>query len=318
MNKKYFSLFLTAVLGGLVSLSAQSSVTVYGIRGPSGIGMVRLFEQPPRIPGVEVKLEALAQADLVAARIISGEAKIGILPPNVAAKIASSGRDIQVAAVLGRGMLSLFSADPSIGSFADLRGKTVAVAGGGATPDYVLRRILLSYGIDPASDLQLDYSLAPPEIAQSLIAGRISTGIIPEPFATLVRAGRPSLRQIGDVQEEWMRAVGGENYPMTVIVVDAAWAREQPGVFRAILNACRSSIEWTVAHPAEAGALTERLDWGLRAPVASMAIPLSSYVFIPAREARASLEALYKVFLEFSPESIGGRLPEDNFYYYLP
>jgi NitT/TauT family transport system substrate-binding protein len=101
-------------------------------------------------------------------------------------------------------------------------------------------------------------------------------------------------------------------------VVDAAFAREQPGVFRAILNACRSSIEWTVAHPAEAGALTEKLEWGLRAPVASMAIPRSGYVFIPAREARASLEALYKAFLEFSPESIGGKLPEDTFYYYLP
>jgi NitT/TauT family transport system substrate-binding protein len=212
-------------------------------------------------------------------------------------------------------MLSLFSADASIQSFADLKGKTVAVAGGGATPDYVLRRILLSYGIDPDTDLHLDYSLAPPEIAQSLVAGRIATGIIPEPFATLVRAGRPNIRQIGDVQEEWIRITGGENYPMTVIVVDAAFAREQPGVLRAILNACRASIEWVVAHPAEAGALTEKLEWGLRAPVAAMAIPRSSYMFVPAREARASLEALYRVFLEFAPQSIGGALPGDSLYF---
>ncbi|MDR0389197.1 MAG: ABC transporter substrate-binding protein [Spirochaetaceae bacterium] len=322
MKKKHFLLLLLVVLGGLTFLSAQESVTLYGIRGPSGIGLVRLFDQPPRVPGMEIKVEALAQADLVAARIISGEAKIGILPPNVAAKIAASGRDIQVAAVIGRGMLSLFSADASVQSFADLKGKTVAVAGGGATPEYVLRRILLSYGIDPGADIQLDYSLAPPEIAQSLIAGRITTGIIPEPFATLVRAGRPNIRQIGDVQEEWIRAVGGavggENYPMTVIVVDAAFAREQPGVFRAVLNACRSSIEWVLAHPAEAGALTEKLDWGLRAPVAAMAIPRSNYAYIQAASARASLEALYRTFLEFSPESIGGRLPEDKFYYHLP
>jgi NitT/TauT family transport system substrate-binding protein len=303
---------------GLCPAEAQSTVTIYGIRGPSGIGLARLFEQPPRIPGFEVKVEALAQADLVAARIISGEAKIGILPPNVAAKIASSGREIQVAAVIGRGMLSLFTGDPSVQSFADLKDKTISVAGGGATPDYVLRRILLSYGIDPDADLELDYSLAPAEIAQSLIAGRITTGIIPEPFATLVRTGRPNLRQIGDVQEEWIRAVGGENYPMTVIVVDAAFAREQPGVFRAVLNACRSSIEWVLAHPDEAGALTERLDLGLRAPVAAMAIPRSSYAFVPAREARPSLETLYRLFLEFAPQSIGGVLPGDSFYYNLP
>jgi NitT/TauT family transport system substrate-binding protein len=292
-----------------------NTLTIYSIKGPSGVSMIRMFEDPPQIRGYEVKLEALAQADLMAARFISGDAKVGILPANVAAKIASSGKNIQIAAVTGTGMLSLLSSDPGVQSLADLRGKTVEVAGQGATPDYVFRRLLLSKGLNPEKDVTLSYSLAYPEIAQSLIAGRVSTALLPEPFATQARTGKSDLRQLGDIQDEWTKAGGQGNYPMTVLAIDGDFSAYNPGAITAILESLKASVEWTVANPAEAGALVEKHDLGLRAPVITAAIPRSNYVFIPAVQARPQIEALFKVFLEFSPVSIGGSLPGDNFYY---
>jgi NitT/TauT family transport system substrate-binding protein len=117
-----------------------------------------------------------------------------------------------------------------------------------------------------------------------------------------------------DVQAEWINAGGKGNYPMTVLVVDADYAKAESANIRVILNALKASIEWVVANPAEAGALVEKHDLGLRAPVVTAAIPRSNYVFIPAREARPALEALYGTFLQFSPASIGGGLPTDSFY----
>jgi NitT/TauT family transport system substrate-binding protein len=276
--------------------------------------MIRLFESPPVVGGVPVRMEALAQADLMAAKFISGEAKVGILPANAAAKLASAGKRVQVAAVTGTGMLSLLTSDSAVRDIADLRGKSVEVAGQGATPDYVFRRILLSRGLNPGRDLRLGYALAYPEIAQSLIAGRVSTALLPEPFATMARIGNPALRQVGDIQAEWVNAGGGANYPMTVLAVDADYAKAEPANIRVLLDALKGSIEWVVAHPAEAGVLVEKHDLGLKAPVAAAAIPRSNYVFIPAGEARPALEALYKTFLQFSPASIGGGLPADSFY----
>jgi NitT/TauT family transport system substrate-binding protein len=260
-------------------------------------------------------MEALAQADLMAAKFIAGEAKVGILPPNVAAKIASSGKAVQVAAVTGTGMLSLLSSDPAVKRIEDLKGKTVEVAGQGATPDYVFRKILLSKGMNPDRDLKLGYTLAYPEIAQSLIAGRVSLALLPEPFATMARNGKPGLTVVGDIQDEWVKAGGAGNYPMTVLVVDAAFAAAQPGVIRVIQNALKDSVEWVRANPAAAGTLVEKHDLGLRAQVVAAAVPRSNYVFITAQDARPSLEALYKAFLEFSPVSIGGALPNDSFYF---
>jgi NitT/TauT family transport system substrate-binding protein len=277
--------------------------------------MIRLFETPPQIRGMEVSMEALTQADLIAARFMSGEAKIGTLPANVAAKIASGGKQIQIAAVINLGMLNLLTSDDAIRTIEDLRGQRVEVTGQGATPDYVFRRILISHGLNPDRDLQLNYALAYPEIAQSLIAGRVSIALLPEPFASMAKAGNPALRNVADIQAEWSIAGGSGNYPMAVLVVDSEFARTYPDAVRTILGEIRDSIQWVNANPAEAGALVEKHEWGLRAPMISAAVPRSNYVYIPAQEARSSIEALFKVFLEFAPVSIGGVLPPDRFYF---
>ena len=294
--------------------NSLSPLTIYSLKGSPGVGMIRLFEEPPRLRGFDVKLEALAHMELMAARFLSGEAKVGILPPNVAAKIRSSGRDIQAAAVIGTGMLDLLSSDRDLRSLEGLRGKTVEVAGQGATPDYVFRKILAAYGLVPDRDVKLGYSLAHPEIAQSLIAGRVSIALLPEPFATMAGMGKPDLRSVADIQEEWVKAGGSGNYPMTLLVVDGAFATANPGAVNAIITSVKNSIEWVRANPAEAGALVEKHELGLRAPVVAAAIPKSNYVFIPAAEGRQSLEALFRVFLENAPASIGGALPGDRFY----
>ena len=297
------------------SEGGNSKLTIYGLKGPSGVGIIRLFEEPPKIPGFDVKVEALAQANLVAASFISGEAKVGILPPDAAAKIASSGKDIRVAAIIGTGMLSLLSSDPDVRGMKDLRGKTVEAAGQGVTPDYVFQRVLRFHGLTPDIDVTLGYSLAYPEMAQSLIAGRISTALLPEPFATMARLGKPDLRSVADIQEEWVKAGGKGNYPMTTLVVDGAFASSNQAAVKEIISAVEKSIEWVKAHPVEAGALVEKHELGLRAAIVAAAVPKSNYVFIPAAEGRPSLEALYAVFLENSPVSIGGSLPGDKFYW---
>ena len=296
---------------------ARQELTIYTVKGPSAVGMIRLFEEPPQIAGFNVKVEALAQADLMAARFIAGEVMVGIMPPNMAAKIASSGRDIRAAAVIGAGMLSLLSSDPNVRSFEDLRGKTVEVVGQGATPDYVFQTILRAHGLAPNIDVTLGYSLAYPEVAQSLIAGRVSIALLPEPFATMALTGRPDLIHISDIQEEWAKAAhgqGGGNYPMTLLVVDGDFASRNRESLDEILAAVENSIGWVRVHPDEAGVLVEKFELGLKAGIVAAAIPNSNYVFIPVPEARPSLEALYAVFLENDPSSIGGALPGEGFY----
>ena len=320
----WFMKKLVVLIAGLLSLTTLYArgkvdtreivdVTIYGLKGPSGVGMVRLLEDGLTVAGYRVQFELLAQSDLMAGRFIAGDAKIGILPPNIPAKIAASGKNLQVAGITGLGMLSLLTSDPAVTNIESLRGRRVAVAGQGAVPEFVFRKILAAHGLAPDA-LTLDFSLAYPEIAQSLIAGRIQTALLPEPFATMARSGNPALREAAPVQEEWVKAGGPANYPMTALVVDGDWAAGHPRLITALLAAYRYSIEWVTEHPEEAGTLAEKHELGLRAPVVTASIPRSNFVFQSVKEARPSIEALFRAFLEYAPESIGGKLPGDSFY----
>ncbi|GHT48064.1 hypothetical protein FACS1894102_0230 [Spirochaetia bacterium] len=308
---------LLALLLGTMSIFAwaQEKITIYTLRGPSGVGMVQFIDKPPKIDGYTIAVDALADSQLMAARLISGEAKIGMLPPNVAAKIAASGLPLQVLAIMGEGMLSLLSSDPAINTLADLRGQTISVAGQGAVPEYVLRKVLIENKIDPKKDVKLDFALAYPEIAASLIAGRIKTALLPQPFATMAMQGSQNIRKIGDIQESWSKITGAGNYPMTVLVANSNYVFDHRDVIEKISKSIEESIKFVKKNPAKAGALVEKYGLGVKAAVVKASVPVSAYTYIEGIKAKPELVELFKIFLEFDPASIGGSLPKEIFYY---
>jgi NitT/TauT family transport system substrate-binding protein len=309
------AIIAAAALSALAAHAAPKPIVLAALKGPSGIGMVKLFETPPSPDdGSAVMLVAAASADLMTAKLVSGEYDAGTLPLNVAAKLYNAGIALRLAAVVGDGMVAFLSADPAILSLPDLRGKRISVAGQGATPDFLFRRLLEGAGVDPGKDLRLDYSLPYPEVASALAAGEIESAILPEPFATMARIANPALRSPIDLGALWTAQTGQRNYPMTAFMVSSRLASERPRAVKAILAAYSASIAWVLANPVEAGALAERQGLGVRAGVAALAIPRSAYVFTTAVAARPAIEALLGVFLAEAPLSVGGKLPDEGFY----
>ncbi len=92
---------------------------------------------------------------------------------------------------------------------------------------------------------------------------------------------------------------------------------DKPEVVAAFLREYEAAVEWMLANPEEAGALveTELPQLGLKAPLMTASLQNITWKFTPAADARASLEAFYTALSELSPEVIGGKLPDDGFYY---
>jgi len=287
------------------------------IMGSSGIGMAHLMVNPPVIPNTKIIFEKAGSIDVLLPKFVNGDIDIGILPPNVAAKLYSMApKSIAVASIVGNSMLSLVTRDPSIASLRDLNGKTVFVAGQGSTPEYVLRTLLAKSGI-PEGSVRLDFSLPYQEIAAALASGKIAYALIPEPFTTVAIMNAPKsspLRRAFTLRALWDAAGLGADFPMTLCVVKRDYAQKNPDKVTRFLAAYRDSIAWTQAHPDEAGPLVESSGLGLKAAVASQAIPSCSFVWIEANAAKKPIESLLSVFLVYAPESIGGKLPDEGFY----
>lgn len=295
--------------------AVPSAIVVAALKGPTGIGMVRLFEEAPKLPaGTEASFETVASADIMTAKVLAGEVDLAVLPLNMAAKLYAGGSGYRLAAVVGDGMVSVVSNDPAVRTIADLKGREVYVAGQAATPDYVIRLVMKAAGIDPDTGATLLYGMPYPEMAAAVSTGRIQIAVLPEPFATLALAGQSKASVPFDLGELWKAATKGPNYPMSVVVVKEATLKKNAKAVKAILDAYRASIAWVVANPKEAGALAEKHEFGLKAPVAAQAIPRSAYVFESAPKARKRVEAFLAVFLDADPKSVGGKLPDGAFY----
>ena len=312
-----------------VPSAGNRTINVAALNGPSGIPMAYLFENKPQVSGADFQFQVVAGADVLLPKLLKGEIDVGILPPNVAAKVFTKNNGaLVVAAVMGQGMLNLITKDETIVSLADLQGKTVNVAGQGATPEYMFRYLLKSNGITIAEDgaasdansVALDFSVPAAEIAAALLSGKIQCAVVPEPFSTVATTKDASVRRAINLQKEYAalnEAVGKEweNYPMTVLVARKSLAETSPEILRGLLASAKNAVDWTVAHPSEAGTLVQSHTLGLQAPIASKVIPNGAYVFVPATEARPQLEELFSIFLDFAPEAIGGALPSDDFYF---
>ena len=99
------------------------------------------------------------------------------------------------------------------------------------------------------------------------------------------------------------------------MVVRADFAKENPRLVQSLLKEYDKSVSWTIKNPGKAGALVEKHSLGLQAEIVEKAIPVSNYTFIPADTAKNSIEELLQLFLDNEKTSIGGKLPEEEFYY---
>lgn len=296
-------------------------VKAAALNGPSGIGMVYLFEGEQTLNGVPLQTEITATPDVLLPKLLKGEVDIGILPPNAAAKVYTKNNGaIIMGAIVGNGMLQLITEDTSVNAITDLKGKTVYVAAQGSTPDYMIRYLADKAGVEVNTSspnaLTLDFSIPAAELAAALISGKIAYAFVPEPFATVAQINKPSVRRAFDVQKLYAFYSGNtQAYPMTVVVVRKAFAEAYPEFVSLFLEQYKKSIDKVNADPANAGVLVEKYSLGLKAPIVAKAVPSASFVYTDGKESREQVEALLSIFLKFAPDSIGGALPDAGFYF---
>jgi len=297
---------------------AQEGVKLGILNGPSCVPAAYVIENYTEINGSAFSYEKFADPQALLPKLLTGEIQLGFLPVNVAAKVYNAADvKIKAVAVVGKGNLKVVTTDPTVNKFTDLKGKTVTIAGQGATPEYVMRYLMKEYNYgDNRKGVNLDFSIPTNQIPAQLLSGKISTAVLPEPFASIALLKSDKVRTPVDIQEEYLYFSGSsEIYPLTVLVVSSKWAAENPEVLNEFLMVYAYAVDWTIKNAGKAGVLCEKLELGLAASVVSKAIPVSNYCFQTAQEGKKSITDLLQLFLDSNSTSIGGKLPDDGFYY---
>ena len=295
----------------------QVSFKVAVLRGPTAVGMIKMMDAQPSL-GDNVKAEYLVEQtpDTLSAKLLTGEIEIATIPTNTAAKLYNKGVAYQIAAMNTWGVMYVLTNGVNINNWADLKGKQVDTTGQGAASDVVFRYLLSKNGVNPDKDLTLKYIASPVEQAQLAIAGKSKITVLPEPWVSTVISKNKDMKLALDMQKEWTRINGADvPFAQTCLVVKADFASQHPEIMTKFLQEYANSIEWANKNTVAAGELVTKHDIGIPADVAATAIPRLNLRYMSSIDAKASVEKYLQVLLDFSPDSIGGKLPDAKFYY---
>ncbi len=289
-----------------------------GPPAPLSLPLARLAQEPGVTAKVaQLEMKQWRNPDIMRSWVVSGEVQVAATPANAAAIMYNKGVPVRLMDVNNGGILSLITADPSIKSFTDIKGKAVLLFFRGDIPDMITRYLASKQGIDPDKDVTLSYVDSPFEALQMLLSGRASTVLLPEPAATAAEMkGKMAGKQLTRIeyQGEWEKVSGSKLFlPLGGTMCQASLADEHPDVEQAVQGGIGEAIEWINSHPADAAKAFAGM-FGLKAPVMQKSLERFPIRRQTARAARKDLEFYYKALMEMSPKLTGGKLPDDAFY----
>lgn len=296
------------------------AVRVGALKGPTAMGMVKLMDDAEAGATTNDYTFTIAAAiDEVTPKIVQGEFDIAAVPANMSSVLYNNTDGaVSVLAINTLGVLYVVETGDTVHSVADLKGKTIYASGKGATPEYALNYVLEQNGIDPATDVNIEYKSEHTECVAALAQDENGIAMLPQPFVTTAQAKNDQIRIALDLNEEWEKAQGDaadKSALVTgVVVVRNEFLNAHPEAVQAFMDAYKASTEYVNANTADAAALIEKYDI-VPATVAEKALPYCNITFVEGAGMKTQLSGYLNVLLAQNPQSIGGKLPDDAFYY---
>lgn len=295
-------------------------VNVAALKGPLAIGMVKLMDDAQNGTAPDNYAFTLAGApDELVGGIVNGTFDIAAVPTNLAATLynKTSGK-IKLAALNTTGVLYLVETGDSIQSVADLKGKTIYATGKGSTPEFALNYILAQNGLTVGTDVFVEYKTEHSELAALLVAGQAEIALLPEPFVTTVLLQNEKVRVALDLTKEWDTATkGASGMSMSGVIVRQEFLDAHPDAVTRFLESYKASVLY-VTDPANLDAAVELVvAQGIvpKPEIAKQAIPRCGIVFEVGNEMKTAVSGFLQVLFDANPQSVGGTLPDEAFYY---
>ena len=303
-------LFSLAAFAACSKKQDDTEIRIAALKGPTGMGMVKLADKQ-NYPNYTVSIEA--SPDALNPRIISGEVDVAAVPVNLASVLYNKlDGDISVLAVSTLGVLYVVEAGSEVNSVADLAGKTVYATGQGATPEYILNYLLDKNGV--AGSVEVNYVGEHAALATMLANGSAEIGMLPEPNVTSTLAGNDNLRIALNLTEEWNKVCSTE-LVQGVVIARKSFVNEHPEAIEQFLREYERSSAFVNENIDEAAKLI--VDAGIlgNVEIAKKAIPNCNISFSKGEAMHKAVEGMLAVLFEANPKSIGGKLPDKDFYY---
>lgn len=307
------SLALLLLFAGCGAGQEDRHLNAMALKGPTGVSICKLADDNTA-SGSDYTVTFAASPEEITGKLISGECDIACVPTNLASVLYNKTKgDIRVCAVTTLGVLYLVDTSGEINSLADLAGKDIGATGKGSNPEYILNKILADNGL--SDSVNTTYYAEHAELASMLLAGKVQTALLPEPFVTQVMVKSEIPVNMIDIQEEWGKQTNGVELAQGVIVARKDVIKDSKAAVDKFLDAFASSSDFAIENVSETAQLCEKHGIIASAAIAQNAISRCNITFINGDAMKNSVSTFLNVLFEADATSVGGKLPDDDFYY---
>ena len=293
-------------------------VRVASLKGPTSLGLLFLMDKADKGETSNTyDFQMATGADEILPLMVKGDLDIALVPANVASVLYHKTQgSVEVIDINTLGVLYMVSGEDGLKNFTDLKGRTIYLTGKGTTPDYVLQYLLTANGMS-VDDVTLEYKSEATEVASVLAEDSTAIGLLPQPFVTAACMQNDALKVIFDLNEEWNKVQGEDGSSMVtgVTVVRREFLEENEDAVKSFLEDHKASAEAINADPATGASLAVQAQIVAKEPIAQKAIPNCNITYIDKAEMKQALSGYLKVLFHQDSQSIGGGLPESDFYY---
>lgn len=289
------------------------NVSIGSLKGPTSIGLSSMMTS---YDGKEdYKFSISNTADELVGQFSQKKVDIALVPANLASVLYNKTKgQVKVIDINTLGVLYIVSGDKEIKTLDSLKGKTLYMTGKGTTPDYVLQALLEKSGISK-DDLTIEYKSEPTEVAAALNKIPGAVALLPQPFAKAVTLQNKNLSINIDLNKVWEESYPDSKQVTGVTIARSEFIKEHPDAVHAFMSEHKKSVESVNKNVNEAAKAVVKYKILDKEPLAKAAIPLCNVTYIDGDSMKSDLSSYLQVLSKLDPKAVGGKLPDDNFYY---
>lgn len=298
---------------------APETINIYTLNGTTGFGMAKLMNDNAETQKYTVTVKT--DASEVTAALINGDVDIATLPTNAAANVYNKTKGgVKILAVNTLGCLYLLTKEGvTVSSFQDLKGKTVSVPA--QNPTFIFTELCKKNNLVPGTDITIDSTTyaKPDQLRDAVAAGNVDIAVLPEPMVTIAMSTAKqkniNLTNAMDLTAEWDKVKEEGSLVQGCVVVRTEFLEKYPQAVEEFLKEYKASIEYLTTNTADAAAMIESNGIFPKAAIAEKAIPKCNVCYLDGAAMKSAMEVYLNVLYQINPTSIGGALPEADFYY---
>ena len=322
MTKYTFSLLCLCFILSVNTTHAETKIIK--LAGPAAVIsyplMVMATQQALSSSSIELSFIRWKNPAQLRAMVIGEQVDFSAMPSNLAAIFYNKGHHLTLMNISVWNIMDIISQDKAITSLAQLVDKEIVVPFKNDMPSIVLRQLLNAQLGDNAKRVKIRYSHSLADAAQLLLAGKVKQALLIEPLSSLAlyqnsHKGKVELVRAINISEQWKKTFPNTpKLPQAGIIANTT-VNTNKTLISKVNKAYTEAAVWCNKNVILCADIVNKYLPKMPKPALITAIKSTNLDPINSSVAKKDLQGFYQLLAESDIKRIGGKLPDDNFYF---